>query len=253
MTCERFSQGSSVLHRADPRIKIIFSLLLSIEIVYLNGLLGLFLALLFSIFLILITGIDTGIILKRLFIVNLFVLFLWIAIPFTFEGSSFFSTGPLRASYEGLIFCLKVTLKCNAIVLFNMALLSTSSIFSLAHALAHLYCPSILVQLFFFSWRYLHVIEEEYSRLKRAATLRGFRPRANLLTYRTYANMLGSLFVRSYDRGQRVYDAMVLRGFNGTFWLLRHFSLSRLDIFLSAFMLLLIFTLLAADGRFVLD
>ncbi len=250
MTCERLSKGNSILHRADPRIKIFFSILLSIEIVYLNDFLSLFLALLFSIFLIVITRIETGIILKRILIINFFVFFLWLTIPFSYNGSHIFSIGPLKINYEGVIFCLKVTLKCNAIVLFNMALLSTSSIFYLAHALDHLYCPSILVQLFFFSWRYLHVIEEEYTRLKRAATLRGFKPKANLLTYKTYANILGSLFVRSYDRGQRVYNAMVLRGFNGTFWLLKHFSLSRLDIFLSFFMLLLIFTLLAINGRF---
>jgi cobalt/nickel transport system permease protein len=75
------------------------------------------------------------------------------------------------------------------------------------------------------------VIEREFQRLMEAARLRGFAPKTNLFTYRTTAYLVGNLLVRSYDRSQRVYEAMLCRGFNGTFPVYHHFTLSRRDIF----------------------
>ncbi|NPA94315.1 MAG: cobalt ECF transporter T component CbiQ [Thermodesulfobacteria bacterium] len=239
MTCERMAKGESLLHLADPRVKIIAALVLSLELVFLECLLALIIALLCAILMLLITDIDKRLLAKRLAIVNVFLVFLWLVIPISTPGDSIFRWGPLNITDRGVFLCTLITVKCNAIVMFNIALLSTSSIFSLAHALDHLKVPPVLVQLFFFSWRYLHVLEEEYARIKRAALLRGFQPGSNLLTYKTYANILGTLFVRSYDRGQRVYWAMVCRGFNGTFWLLSHFELKPRDFFLILWTLVL--------------
>ncbi len=249
MTCEHMAKGESLLHRADPRVKIIIALLLSLEVVFLSSLTSLFLALVTAAFMLLSTRIDTRLLLKRLLVVNVFVVLLWLIIPFSTPGPALFTHGPFTLTSTGLLLCLVITLKCNAIVMFNISLLSTSTIFALAHALDHLKVPSVLVQLFFFSWRYLHVLEEEYMRIKRAAVLRGFRPGTNLFTYRTYANILGTLFVRSYDRGQRVYWAMVCRGFDGTFWLLQHFRLRGMDFLLMSLAALLSTSLLFIQWR----
>ncbi len=89
------------------------------------------------------------------------------------------------------------------------------------------------MQIFFFAWRYLHVLEEEHRRMVNALKVRGFEPATNLHTYRTYAYLVGLLFVRGYDRGERVYKAMLCRGFDGTFWLLHHFRLQPRDIALA--------------------
>ncbi len=239
MTCERLASGNSILHLADPRIKIVLASFLSVEVVFLKTMAALILALIWAIFMLYVTGLKKDILLKRLFFVNVFIVVLWLVIPWSTPGATLFQIGPIGITREGVMLCSAITLKCNAIVMFNMALLSTSTIFALAHALDHLKVPSILVQLFFFSWRYLHVLEEEYIKIKRAAMLRGFSPGTNLFTYKTYANILGTLFVRSYDRGQRVYWAMVCRGFNGTFWLLSHFRLGSRDLILMSGMLIL--------------
>ncbi len=249
MTCEHMAKGESLLHRADPRVKIIVALLLSLEVVFLSSLTPLFLALVSAAFMLLSTRINTRLLLKRLLVVNIFVVLLWLIIPFSTPGPALFTLGPFTLTSTGLLLCLVITLKCNAIVMFNISLLSTSTVFALAHALDHLKVPSVLVQLFFFSWRYLHVLEEEYLRIKRAAVLRGFRPGTNLFTYRTYANILGTLFVRSYDRGQRVYWAMVCRGFDGTFWLLQHFRLRGMDFLLMSLAALLATSLLFIQWR----
>jgi cobalt/nickel transport system permease protein len=70
--------------------------------------------------------------------------------------------------------------------------------------------------------------------------IRGFKPRTNLHTYRSYAYLAAMLLVRSFDRAERVFQAMLCRGFNGTFYSLRTFSWERRDrIFLAASLLVL--------------
>lgn len=68
-----------------------------------------------------------------------------------------------------------------------------------------------------FTYRYLHVIADEWHKLHVASRLRGFAPKTNMHTYRTFGNMLGMVFVHSFDRSVRVYEAMILRGFSGRF------------------------------------
>lgn len=105
----------------------------------------------------------------------------------------------------------------------GIALLSTSSIFNLIHALHHLNFPEKLIQLFFFTYRHIYTIHSEYIKLNNAIKIRGFKPKTNLNTYKTYAYLVGMMLVRSYVRSKRVYDAMLCRGFKGKFWILDHF------------------------------
>ena len=59
--------------------------------------------------------------------------------------------------------------------------------------------------------------------------VRAFHPRTDLHTYRSYAYLVGMLLLRSYERSRRIYQAMLLRGFRGTFWTLHHFRAGRSD------------------------
>ncbi len=68
-----------------------------------------------------------------------------------------------------------------------------------------------------FTYRYIFVIEQEYARLVRALKVRGFKARTDMHTYRTVANLFGVLLIRSFDRAERVYKAMLCRGFQGRF------------------------------------
>jgi cobalt/nickel transport system permease protein len=59
---------------------------------------------------------------------------------------------------------------------------------------------------------------------------RAFRPAFSLHTYRSYANLVGMLLVRSVDRAERVHAAMLCRGYTGRFWFHDHFRFTRLDL-----------------------
>jgi cobalt/nickel transport system permease protein len=234
MDIEEFALGKSFVHQLDPRVKIIATFVFSFVVALNNHLPSAALALIFPTILVLAAGIDIKRALRRLAVVNTFVLFLWLFLPFTHHGTVVFSLGPLAVHKEGLLHALLITLKCNAILLTVIALLGTSRIYSLVHALSHLRVPDKLVHLFFFCFRYIHVIHEEYHRLITAMKVRGFKPRTNLHTYRAYAYLVGMLLVRSFDRSARIFAAMKCRGFRGRFYILHHYEMKNCDYMVAA-------------------
>lgn len=104
----------------------------------------------------------------------------------------------------------KAGLGCSALVL----LAATTPVDELLAALAALRCPRFLVLQFGLTARYLHLLAEEASRLRRAAVARGFTPR-HLLHARVLGDLIGALFLRSVARAERVHAAMLARGFVG--------------------------------------
>jgi len=234
MDIEEFALGNSWVHRSDPRIKISVSLLFSVVVAVNSSLLASSLALIFPIILVIASRLDVKKVLIRMAVANGFILFLWLFLPFTFPGEVVYSLGPVDIHREGLLYALLLTVKSNAIVLTVIALLGTSPVFTLVHAMSHMWVPQKIVHLFFFCFRYIHVIHEEYHRLLNAMKVRGFRPRTNMHTYRTYAYLVGMLLVKSFDRSTRILDAMKCRGFKGKFYILHDYGMRRTDYALVA-------------------
>lgn len=154
---------------------------------------------------------------RRLVPLCLFLALLWAVLPFTGHGPVLHTLGPLAAKADGLRLALLITVKSFSILLILMALVSTMHTFDLGHALNALGMPKKLTFLIVMSARYISVIEREYRKLKNAARMRGFQPDTSLHAYKTYAHLAAMLLVRSHLRAGRVYNAMVLRGFDGTF------------------------------------
>jgi len=234
---ERFSKGDSFLHKLDPRVKIIVILLFSVIVAITDKYISLLGALLFAIGVVIIAKLKTREVISRLLVVNSFIFLLWLMLPFTFPGEKVYTLGSLGISREGIKYAFLITVKSNSIILTGIALLSTSSIFNLVHALRHLYLPDKLIQLFFFTYRYIHTIYSEYVKLNNAIKIRGFKPQTNLHTYKTYSYLVGMMLVRSYDRSKRVYNAMLCRGFKGKFWTLNHFIFKKSDFVLGIVMI----------------
>ncbi|MDD2967364.1 MAG: cobalt ECF transporter T component CbiQ [Desulfovibrionaceae bacterium] len=216
---EPFAAGTSLIHSLDPRIRLGVAVACSIVCSIVHSLPAALLALGAALVLVCLSRPPLRPLLRRMAVVNIFILFLWLTVPLSQQGNT-----PVLASYgffvltqQGLDLCLLVTVKSNALVLLFLALVATMPTPTLGHAMAQLAVPNKLVFLFLFTYRYVHVIGEEWQRLHNAARLRGFSPRNNLHTYRVAGYILGMVLVRSYERAHRVYEAMLLRGFNGRF------------------------------------
>ena len=96
----------------------------------------------------------------------------------------------------------------------SLLLVATTEIADLLRGLERLRAPRLLTQIAAFMVRYLEVIVGEVGRQRRAMTARGYDPRW-LWQLRPLTAGLGVLFVRSYERGERVHAAMRARGFDG--------------------------------------
>jgi cobalt/nickel transport system permease protein len=229
MHIEEFALGDSLIHRLDPRIKILVTTIFSVVVALGDSLVGTALAFALPSVVLVLAWIPIKKVLLRLAVVNTFVGFLWLFIPFTFPGEILLCMGPLTVYREGVVHALLITLKCNAIVLTVIALLGTSPIFALVHAMSRMRVPDKLVHLLFFCYRYIHVVHEEYHRLVNAMKIRGFKPHTDLHTYRTYSYLVGMLLVRSFDRSWRIMAAMKCRGFRGKFYILDDCAIQRSD------------------------
>lgn len=227
---EPFVHGISQIHRLDPRVKIVVAVLYAFAVALSSRFSAILPALSFSFALIGLSRLPLRDVAKRVAMVNGLVLFLWLIVPVTYPGQALFSAGPLTATREGVFVALRITVKSNAILLAFIALIATSPVAILGAALSRLRVPEKIVHLFLLTYRYIFVMEEEYRRLVRSAAVRGFRPSTRLHTYRTFAYLVGMLFVRATERAERVHKAMVCRGFSGRFHTLYEFSCTRRDL-----------------------
>ncbi|MBM3143676.1 MAG: cobalt ECF transporter T component CbiQ [Chloroflexi bacterium] len=114
-------------------------------------------------------------------------------------------------------------------------LVATTQFPDLIHAFEHLRLPRILTTIIAFLYRYLFVLTDEALRLLRArearsASLQG-RKRGGRLTWRAKVtgSMVGQLFLRSYERSDRIYYAMLGRGYTGHLRTLNPHAMTRLD------------------------
>jgi cobalt/nickel transport system permease protein len=244
---EPFATGHSQIHRLDPRLKVLFATVYSFIVALSDRFPSLFAALALSFLMIGLARLNIREVAKRVLIVNGLILFFWLVLPLTFEGVVLFYLGPFAVTREGLLISARITLKSNAILLAFVALIASTSIATLGHALNRLRIPEKIVHLLLLTYRYVFVIEQEYQRLVRATKIRGFRPKSNMHTYRTYAYLIGMLFVRASERAARVHQAMLCRGFKGKFYCLREFSFSRLDFVWSAFMAIAVIGLVIVE------
>jgi len=206
MHLEEFALGQSFFHRLSARIKILSFLVLSFSAAFTQSyysagvLLGL--GAVFAAF----CRLPFKSLLQRVWAVNLFIVFLWLTVPF------FFSFRGVHINPQGLVLCGLITLKANAILLFTVSLLGTSEIFALSRALLQFRIPKKLVYLFFFFYRYISVLHSEYSKIFSAMKLRGLLWRRGFGAWKNYAALLAGLFIKASQRSERVYNALVLRG-----------------------------------------
>lgn len=132
--------------------------------------------------------------------------------------------GPLTLtiSGEGLRLFATIALKSWVSVQAALLLSFTTPFHDLVDGLRELRLPRIMVAIISFMYRYLAVLTEEATRMLRARAARSADPTGRgggSLRWRASVTgaMVGSLFLRSYERSERIYSAMQARGFDGEF------------------------------------
>lgn len=183
---------------------------------------------------------DGRIIVKRFLAVNAFMAVLLLTLPFGIPGGAVFSIGPLDYSAAGLRSAGMIIVKANAIVFLYTSLVSTMSVQTLGHTLAHLRVPGKLVLLYLLMVRYISTLNREYDQLRTAMRARCFVPRTDMHTMKSFGRLTATLFLKGFHRSHRVLSAMKCRCWRGEFWLYRHFHFSRRDLVFAMFSLIAI-------------
>ncbi|MER5298061.1 cobalt ECF transporter T component CbiQ [Streptomyces lasiicapitis] len=151
--------------------------------------------------------------LKRLLIEVPFVAFA-LLLPFVAEGERTEVLG-MSLSVHGLWGAWNVLAKGTLGVAASVLLAATTDLRELLLGLQRLKLPPLLVQIASFMIRYGDVVTDEMRRMKIARESRGFEARG-VRQWGVLAKSAGALFIRSYERGERVHLAMVSRGYAGS-------------------------------------
>lgn len=163
-----------------------------------------------------VSGVPLRYLVTRALVVLPFVLAVAIFLPFMHRGGGTTDLGLFHVSTEGLIMLGGITAK-SLISVSAMILLSNTTEFSdLMHGFEKLRMPRFFTTVMAFMYRYVFIIVDEGERMARARDSRNYRGR-----WIWHAGVVGkivaSLFLRSQERAERVYQAMSARGFDGTF------------------------------------
>jgi cobalt/nickel transport system permease protein len=150
--------------------------------------------------------------LKRMVVEVPFVVFA-VLLPFVAQGPRTEVLG-FTVSEHGLLAAWGLLVKGTLGVLASLTLAATTEPQDLLVGLERLRMPVLLVQIMGFMVRYLEVVTTELQRMKVARESRGFSAR-NPRHWPVLAKSAGALFIRSYERGERVHLAMLSRGYTG--------------------------------------
>jgi cobalt/nickel transport system permease protein len=258
---DRYHETNSFIHRLDPRVKVVVTVAFILSNALLPdgtwiafGLSWLFL-LLANIF----SNLGIGFTLKRSFVALPFAL---VAITVLFSGSGqsltafHFLFWDLTITDIGVLRFVTILIRSWLSVQMAILLVATTRFPDIIHALEHLRVPSILTTIIAFLYRYLFVLGDEVFRLIRARESRsaalavsgGRSGRSVVWRAKVAGNMAGQLFLRSYERSDRVYNAMVARGYKGHLETTNPHELRRRD-YLTVALALLTILLLQVIGR----
>jgi len=252
-----YHRGSSPLHATDARVKLLltlgFVLVVSLAPVAAWPLYVLLFALTLSAAV--ASELGPALVLRRAFVALPFVL---AALPLliTVEGVPLLSVEVGRwtvaVSNNGLVRFVSIALKSWLSVQMAIVLTATTPLLDLLVAVRGLHLPRLLVAILGLMWRYMSVLVDEALRMMRAR-----ESRSGSLSNRSGGSLLwragvtggmaGTLFLRGYERSERIYNAMLARGYDGSIrsFPLKPLSWSQRLVLLAGLTLLLLLLALA--------
>ncbi len=190
----------SYLHRLNPKAKVIFFVIFLLTIVLTPAQNKIFLGAYGVIIVLLayLARVPPAFILRGIIKALPFILVICISVLFRREGQGLFVIYALKA-----LFAVTLTL----------IIFSTTSFIRLLEALNSFKIPKLFVDLLSFMYRYSFLVEDQLLRTQRAYKSRCVSKINKFQNIRILSNILGALFIRTYERAERIYLAMCARGY----------------------------------------
>lgn len=200
---DELSQKDTAIHSIHPISKLFTTIIYLIVVASFNRyeISGLLPLIMYPMVLILLAELPVSPILKRLLMVEPLIIGIGILNPL-FDP-------------RGWIIFASIMIKSGLTVTACLILASTTGLDKIAQALRALKVPSLFVLQLLLTFRYISVLIEELARMMRAYSLRA--PQQRGVSLKDSGSFVGQLLLRTFDRAQRIYHAMKLRGFNGEY------------------------------------
>jgi len=225
---DQLSYKNTFVHRLDPRVKLAVTLLFLFTVISFSkyetvALLPFFL---YPMLLMTLGEIPFMFILRKVIIVSPFAVFIGIFNPLLDSGHVTIFQG-LNIS-AGWISFFSILLKFTLTVSTALLLVATTSFPNVCHACRRLGIPSVFVSQLSFLYRYIFVLMEETMRIVRARNMRSYGQ--NGTGMKVFVRIAGILFIRTVERAERIYNAMLSRGFQGDMPASKRFHIKTGDI-----------------------
>jgi cobalt ECF transporter T component CbiQ len=206
------------VQRVDPRVRVALGFAFGLVAVTLHSLPLLALALALATVLAVMARLPAAQTLRRMLGLDAFMVPILLFLPFTVPGPAIAWVGPFAVTAEGIHQAIQIVLTANTVVLAVLALVGTIEPAVLGHALLGLGVPEKMARLLLLTVRYIAVLRAEHDRLRLAMRARAFYPTGNAHTWKSYGFLFGMLLVRSFERSERILEAMKCRGFSGRYF-----------------------------------
>lgn len=160
-----------------------------------------------------VTGLSARLMARRLTVIVPFVAFA-VFIPII-SGGEQVTWGPISLSVDGLWASWNILIKATLGAAVSIIVSATTTVPDLLRGLHRLRVPKQVTAIVAFMFRYLDLVGDQLGRMRTSMVARSHDPRW-LWQARPIASSAGTLFVRSYEQGERIHQAMLARGFTGT-------------------------------------
>ena len=227
------SQGATFWHKLAPHTRVLCVLLMVFAIALTpNGRWWTWLVYGAGILLLILSSrVTLAVLFQRVAVEFVFIGVVILGALFQDQGDVLWSWGYLRITSEGLTALGSVALKSFLSLVIVNILVLTTSVSHLLQALITLKTPWLLVAIMASMIRYLSVLVDEFTSMRRAALSRNLMSSPGWQRL-VVGNMIGSLFIRTYERGDRIYHAMLSRGYTGTPTVLKVPKMTKVDKFI---------------------
>jgi cobalt/nickel transport system permease protein len=235
---DTLARRESFIHHLDPRAKLLTTLAFTLTMVsfgkyQISAMLPMTV---FPVVLMAVANLPAGFLIRRVLWVTPLAVLVGVFNPLL-DTSVHLRVGTLEIS-GGWISFLSILIRFFLTVLAALILVATTGFNNLCAAMEKIGFPNIFVMQLLFLYRYAFVLAEEGARMVRACRLRA--PLWAAINISTFSVLLGSLFLRTAARAQRIYQAMCSRGFQGRLPLARSLNWTVKDtVFILIFFVLL--------------
>jgi len=209
-----YRHGTTPVHHLPAQVKVVALLVFVLAVVVLppDAFWAYFLAGCLLVGVMIVAELPAGFVARRM-LVEVPILIFALMLPFFGQGETTDVLG-LTLSVEGLWGAWTILAKATLGVGASIVVSATTTIPDILRGLDRIRVPRVITAIAGFMVRYMDIVAGEFSRRRVAMAARGYQPRW-LWQNGPLAQSAGSLFIRSFERGERVHQAMVARGFTG--------------------------------------